>query len=41
MPERSMPLAEVINQNPEFGAREISKDEFEDVWSQATRLIFK
>lgn len=41
MPESSLPLVEVINQNPEFAAREISKDEFEDIWSQATRLIFK
>jgi hypothetical protein len=41
MPESSLPLVEAINQNPEFSAREISKDEFEDIWSQATRLIFK
>ena len=41
MPESSLPLVEVINQNPEFAAREISKDEFEAIWSQAAHTIFE
>ena len=41
MPESSLPPVEVINQNSEFAASEISKDEFEAIWSQATRLILK
>jgi hypothetical protein len=36
MPEGSLPTVEVINQNPEFAATEISKDEFEVIWRQAT-----
>jgi hypothetical protein len=41
MPESSLPVVEEINQNPEFAAREISKDEFEAIWRQATRLIIE
>jgi hypothetical protein len=41
MPESALPLVEVINKNPEFAAREISKGEFEAIWSQATRLRFE
>jgi hypothetical protein len=36
MPGSSLPLVEVINQNPAFFVREISRDEFEDAWSEAT-----
>jgi hypothetical protein len=41
MPESSLPVVEEINQNPKFAAREISNDEFEVIWSQATRLIIE
>jgi hypothetical protein len=41
MPESPLPVVEEINQNPEFAAREISKDEFEAIWSQATRPIIE
>ena len=41
MSESSLPPVEVINQNPEFAAREISKDEFEAIWSRATQPVPK
>jgi hypothetical protein len=41
MSESSLPPVEVINQNPEFAAREISKDKFEAIWTQAARLTVK
>jgi hypothetical protein len=41
MPESSLPLVELIIRNPDFAAREISKEEFEAIWTQATRLIFE
>jgi uncharacterized protein DUF6881 len=37
MPGSSIPPLEMINRDPQFVAREISKAEFEAVWSRATR----
>ena len=36
MPEGPIPPIETINRDPEFFAREISRAEFEAVWSEAT-----
>jgi hypothetical protein len=35
MPETPIPPVETINRDPEFSAREISRAEFEAVWSEA------
>jgi hypothetical protein len=37
MPEGSFPPLAVINRDPQFVAKEISKSEFEFVWDQAKR----
>jgi len=37
MPEGPFPPIDEINRDPEFAAKEISRAEFETVWSQATR----
>ena len=35
MPEAPIPFLEEINSNPEFRAKEISKEEFETLWEEA------
>jgi hypothetical protein len=35
MPEVPVPPLEEINSNPEFRGKEITKEEFEDLWEQA------
>jgi len=35
MPEAPIPFLEEINSNPEFRAKEITKEEFETLWEQA------
>jgi hypothetical protein len=37
MPERPIPPVEEINENPDFLARQISRDEFQANWDEATR----
>jgi uncharacterized protein DUF6881 len=37
MPEAPIPPLAIINQDPQFSVKEISKAEFETVWSQANR----
>jgi len=37
MPERPIPPLAIINQDPQFSAKEISKAEFDTVWNEANR----
>jgi hypothetical protein len=37
MPDQPIPLPEEINENPDFVAKEISKQEFEVAWEGAAR----
>jgi Domain of unknown function (DUF6881) len=37
MPEGPIPPVEEINENPDFLAKEISRDEFQAIWEEATR----
>ena len=39
MPDAAVPPIETINQNPEFRAKEISRAEFEEIWSRAVGRI--
>jgi len=39
MPDQPLPPLEEINENPDFVAREISKEEFEVAWERAARGI--
>jgi hypothetical protein len=39
MPEGSLPSLEEINSNPEFRAKEITKDEFDLVWEEANKQL--
>jgi hypothetical protein len=39
MPDQPFPPLEEINENPDFVAREISKQEFEVAWEEAAREI--
>jgi len=39
MPEAPIPLVEIINQDLQVPAKEISKSEFESMWNQAHRLV--
>ena len=39
MPDQPSPPLEEINENPDFVAREISKQEFEVAWEKAAREI--
>jgi len=41
MPEGPLPPVAEINLNPEFSAKEISKTEFETMWSEASRSAMK
>jgi hypothetical protein len=38
MPEAPIPPVEIINQDPQFSAKEISRSEFESLWNEAHRL---